>query len=124
VYVFIIVQYSWYHGDISKEEAMERLAKQEEGTFLIRLSSTDPKFSPFTLSMTNNQHRRIRRLTIEEDGVAGGYQIQAKPTVYSTLTELAEKCADYNLRVACPKLDPYNPYDPYREVDFSRASHH
>lgn len=45
---------------------MDRLATHaqtpDDGTYLIRLSSTDPKVSPFTLSMSNNQHRRIRRL--------------------------------------------------------------
>jgi len=118
-----LVTKSWFHGDIPKEEAMDRLAKQEEGTFLIRLSSTDPKASPFTLSMTNNEHRRIRRLYISEDGETG-YKIQGKSTVYHSLVELAEKCEDYPLKKACPKKgsDGYNPYDPYGDVDLNRGN--
>jgi len=117
-----LVNKPWFHGDISKEAAMDRLSKQEEGTYLIRLSSTDPKASPFTLSMPSNQHRRIRRLNLEEDGQKG-YNIQGKPTVYNTLVELAEKCVDYNLKTPCPKRDDtgYNPYDPYREVVLSHS---
>jgi serine/threonine protein kinase len=114
-----LVTKSWFHGDITKEDAVERLSKQEEGTFLIRLSSTDPRASPFTLSMTNNQHRRI---ICVEDEAGLGYAIQGKNTVYNSLVELAEHCQDYNLLKACPKKPDsgYNPYDAYREVDISR----
>jgi hypothetical protein len=48
----------WFHGDISKEDADSRLSCRMEGTFLVRLSATTPG-CPYTISMINNQHRRI-----------------------------------------------------------------
>eukprot|EP01113_Clastostelium_recurvatum_P013999 TRINITY_DN1756_c0_g1_i3.p1 TRINITY_DN1756_c0_g1~~TRINITY_DN1756_c0_g1_i3.p1 ORF type:complete len:784 (+),score=234.68 TRINITY_DN1756_c0_g1_i3:77-2428(+) len=122
----------WFHGDISKEDAITRLSKQDDGTFLIRLSSTDPKSCPFTLSMTGNQHRRIRVVYEGEDDDKGsssnlshlprkGYKIQGRSHIYPTLFDLAENCVDYPLKFACPKSgsDGYNPYDPYCEVPAS-----
>lgn len=49
---------SWFHADISKDEAEKRLLHRPEGTFLVRLSTTTPEY-PFTISMINSQHRRI-----------------------------------------------------------------
>ncbi|EGG23899.1 SH2 domain-containing protein [Cavenderia fasciculata] len=104
----------WFHGDISREEATERLLKETEGSFLIRLSSTEPKSSPFTLSMKNNQHRRIQLI---DDNNSTGFKIQGKTAVYNSLIELVEKCTDYPLTKACPKhgQDVFNPYDPFSE---------
>jgi len=94
---------NWFHWDISRDESTSRLSMQEEGTFLIRLSSTDPKITPFTLSLTGNQHRRIKR-------VAEGYKLQGKPKVYADLLDLVTNCEDYSLRKPCPKIDTSNPY--------------
>jgi len=96
---------SWFHWDISRDESISRLSMQEEGTFLIRLSSTDPKVTPFTLSLTGNQHRRIKRVGSD------GYKLQGRPKVYKTLQELVDQCEDYNLKTPCPKIDTSNPYE-------------
>ncbi|KAF2077940.1 hypothetical protein CYY_000741 [Polysphondylium violaceum] len=104
----------WFHGDIYREQATARLLKAPEGSFLIRLSSTEPKTCPFTLSMKNNQHRRIQ--LIDENSFTG-FKIQGKTAVYNTLIELVEKCNDYPLLVPCPKYtqENFNPYDPFSE---------
>eukprot|EP01133_Synstelium_polycarpum_P012186 gene12186-14260_t len=104
----------WFHGDISRETATARLLKESEGTFLIRLSSTEPKSCPFTLSMKNDQHRRIQLI---DDNNTMGFKIQGKTAVYNSLMELVEKCVDYSLTKACPKhgQDVFNPYDPFSE---------
>ncbi|EGC28777.1 hypothetical protein DICPUDRAFT_159737 [Dictyostelium purpureum] len=104
----------WFHGDIGREQATSRLSKSPEGSFLIRLSSTEPKTCPFTLSMKNNQHRRIQ--LIDENNFTG-FKIQGKTAVYNSLIELVEKCNDYPLLVPCPKFtqENFNPYDPFSE---------
>jgi hypothetical protein len=79
---------------------------QEDGTFLIRLSSTDPKVTPFTLSLTGNQHRRIKRVG---DGTC--YKLQGRPKVYTSLQDLVDNCEDYKLITPCPKIDTSNPYE-------------
>ncbi|EFA74566.1 SH2 domain-containing protein [Heterostelium album PN500] len=90
----------WFHGDISREQATARLLKESDGSFLIRLSSTEPKSCPFTLSMKNDQHRRIQLI---DDNSSTGFKIQGKTAVYNSLIELVEKCSDYPLTKACPK---------------------
>eukprot|EP01111_Echinosteliopsis_oligospora_P008352 TRINITY_DN2393_c0_g1_i1.p1 TRINITY_DN2393_c0_g1~~TRINITY_DN2393_c0_g1_i1.p1 ORF type:complete len:789 (-),score=300.64 TRINITY_DN2393_c0_g1_i1:65-2431(-) len=105
----------WFHGDIDREEAMGRLTGQPDGTFMIRLSSTDPKTAPFTLSLPGNQHRRIKRLEEEKDGemVTIGYRILAKQHTYPTLVDLATNCVDYKLTTACPKVNTNQYIDLY-----------
>jgi len=95
---------SWFHWDISRDESTSRLSMQDDGTFLIRLSSTDPKVTPFTLSLTGNQHRRIKR-------VGEGYKLQGRPKVYKSLQDLVDNCDDYKLTKPCPKIDTSNPYE-------------
>jgi len=94
---------NWFHWDISRDDSTSRLAMQEEGTFLIRLGATDPKVTPFTLSLTGNQHRRVKR-------VESGYKLQGKSRVYLSLQDLVDNCEDYKLRFPCPKVDAVNPY--------------
>lgn len=95
---------SWFHWDISRDESTARLAGHEEGTFLLRLSSTDPRTTPFTLSLTGNQHRRIKRIP------GGQYKLQGKHMIYSDLPSLVQLCSDYKLLKPCPKVDISNPY--------------
>jgi len=53
----------WFHGYISKEEAESILEDQKPGTFLVRLSTTDPAHTPFTISKVGHKgdinHQRI-----------------------------------------------------------------
>lgn len=54
----------WFHGDISKAEAESVLLSwKKKGSYLVRVSLTDPFSFPFTISMLNNSktvdHQRI-----------------------------------------------------------------
>ena len=91
----------WFHSDISKDVAEKRLAHRSDGTFLIRLSATSPEF-PLTLSMINNEHRRIRHQP------GGVYQFKGTKRSYDTLLDLVANCSsdpelDVNLSNPCPK---------------------
>lgn len=53
----------YFHGDITRHESEQRLAKSKKGDFIIRLSMTEPNKSPFTISKVNRNgvitHQRI-----------------------------------------------------------------
>jgi len=54
----------WFFGNISREEAEAKLSDfEKKGTFLIRLSTNDPRVDPFTLSLIRKQimHLRIKK---------------------------------------------------------------
>jgi len=54
----------WFFGDISRDEAEAKLSDfEKKGTFLIRLSTNDPRVEPFTLSLITKQtmHLRIKK---------------------------------------------------------------
>lgn len=40
----------WFHGAIQREESEQKLATEKKGTFLVRLSTTEPDKTPFTIS--------------------------------------------------------------------------
>ena len=56
-----ILKEKWFHGDLSQQEAEDRLADQTKGTFLIRFSSSAP--GCFTISHINKNkqlcHQRV-----------------------------------------------------------------
>jgi SH2 domain/Protein tyrosine and serine/threonine kinase len=95
-----VVDREWFHDDITKEEAERRLAPQETGTFLVRVSSSVPEY-PFTISMAGNQHRRIQHAP------GGDYSFKGHSTRYTTLLELIENCKDpkiaAQLATPCPR---------------------
>jgi len=70
--IYHIVEKKWFHGDISREEANDLLTKKKRkaGTFLVRLSISDPIESPFTISKLTKGgkvvHQRIYRKYIED----------------------------------------------------------
>jgi serine/threonine protein kinase len=64
--IYKIVKNPWFHGNITREEATDVLTKKKRkpGTFLVRLSSSEPiESNPFTLSKLTKdgkvQHHRI-----------------------------------------------------------------
>ena len=94
----------WFHGFISKETTMYRLNNRSLGTFLIRLSDTNPEY-PLTISYIGQkdgrqllQHTRIRK-------------VGANPPVYEfnrkrfgSVDEIISCCADAGtLSIPCPK---------------------
>jgi len=87
----------WFHGDITKEEAEARLSCRTEGTFLVRLSATTPG-CPYTISMINNQHRRV----LHESPTALCYA-KGSSHGYKNLVDLIENCKELSLVIACPK---------------------
>jgi len=89
-----LMEQSWFHGDLTFLEANSRLARQSEGSFLIRLSSSDPNKTPFTLSLPGDRHFRLERV-----GGGAGYRVQNR--VYSSLYDLVT--TNSNLKRPCPK---------------------
>ncbi|ELP90953.1 serine/threonine protein kinase-transforming protein raf, putative [Entamoeba invadens IP1] len=72
----------WYYGNISKEEANVLLEGKEEGTFLIRESSTI-LHKPLTLSKVENRSVMNTRIAV--------YETENKNKEYSIETKLAKK---------------------------------
>jgi hypothetical protein len=60
----LLMQKEYFHGDASKEEAEDLLAGQPKGTFLVRVSYTNPS-APFTISKVSSKgninHQRIQK---------------------------------------------------------------
>jgi len=93
----ILMSKDWFHADISKDEAEKRLQGRPAGTFLVRISSTTPEF-PYTISMINNQHRRIQHT------VGGDFSFKGIPSRYSSLIQLVDQCAEsMELTIPCSK---------------------
>jgi hypothetical protein len=61
----MLMQQDYFHGDITKAEAEDLLAGQPKGTYLVRVSYTSSRTSPFTISKVNSRgainHQRILR---------------------------------------------------------------
>jgi len=60
----LIMQQTWFHGDIGKDDAERLLAGEKKGTFLLRLSTHDPT-TPYTISKKTKKeqinHQRIKK---------------------------------------------------------------
>jgi len=85
----------WFHGDLPYEAANSRLGRQPDGTFLIRLSSRDPKNAPFSLSLPKDYHYRIER-------VEGGLALLEH--TFRDIYELREAYRSTYMITPCPKL--------------------
>eukprot|EP01119_Soliformovum_irregulare_P015226 TRINITY_DN4258_c0_g1_i1.p1 TRINITY_DN4258_c0_g1~~TRINITY_DN4258_c0_g1_i1.p1 ORF type:complete len:650 (+),score=190.66 TRINITY_DN4258_c0_g1_i1:37-1986(+) len=100
-----LMSQDWFHGDISKREAESRLQQRCAGTFLVRLSSTDPQY-PFTISMIGNQHRRVSHTH------GGNSSFKGSTRQYASVVDLVQNCSDQalaaSMQFACPKsiIDP------------------
>jgi hypothetical protein len=87
----------WFHGDISKADAEARLAARVNGTFLVRLSATTPG-CPYTVSMINNQHRRVLH-----SGVGELFYLKGSTHGYKSLIDLVQNCRELDLQIPCER---------------------
>lgn len=64
-----LLKYNWFHGDISTDEAVDRLLAKDVGTFLVRFSTSS--FNSFTISKVKElgmiNHLRIQRVFDDEN---------------------------------------------------------
>eukprot|EP01125_Pyxidicula_operculata_P006709 TRINITY_DN2307_c0_g1_i1.p1 TRINITY_DN2307_c0_g1~~TRINITY_DN2307_c0_g1_i1.p1 ORF type:complete len:552 (+),score=125.92 TRINITY_DN2307_c0_g1_i1:59-1714(+) len=73
--IYKIMECNWFHGDISKEEAVILLSgdekKRKKGTFLVRLSTSEPvQQNPFTITKLNAKLEIMhQRVYLKDDGV-------------------------------------------------------
>lgn len=74
----------WFHGDISKDES-EKLITGKKSVFLVRLSTTDPHATPFTISKTGADGKISHQRIYSQNGGASFYII-AKPNEVSSST--------------------------------------
>lgn len=69
--VSLLCEKEYFHGNITRVEAEQKLAKGKKGDFLVRLSATEPEKSPYTISKVNRQgvinHQRVY-VRPEKDG--------------------------------------------------------
>jgi serine/threonine protein kinase len=58
-----LCEQEWFHGNISREESEQKLATEKKGSYLIRLSLTEPEKTPYTISKVNQKgiinHQRV-----------------------------------------------------------------
>jgi len=100
----------WFHGYISKDVSEKRLFHRNPGTWLLRLSTTNPSY-PFTISKVMQdktfQHKRVKQL---EDGSGFNVPVKGHNKTFTSITELVQ-CSALGLKTPCPHdvLD-VNPY--------------
>jgi hypothetical protein len=73
--IYNIVKCPWFHGDITKDEAISLLScddkkKVKSGTFLVRLCTTEPIHqNPFTITKLNSNNEIVhQRIYLRDDG--------------------------------------------------------
>jgi len=92
-----LLKKSWFHGEISSEEAERLLGKQKKGTFLVRFSARDPgSYAITTVSESNNiKHFRVYHKP--------GLKYLIGKTECDTLEEIISKYhKDLYLKTSCP----------------------
>eukprot|EP01105_Mastigella_eilhardi_P025086 TRINITY_DN6714_c0_g1_i1.p1 TRINITY_DN6714_c0_g1~~TRINITY_DN6714_c0_g1_i1.p1 ORF type:complete len:685 (+),score=198.09 TRINITY_DN6714_c0_g1_i1:86-2056(+) len=100
----------WFHGDLSRDASEIRLMKKDEGTFLVRLSYSDERQTPFTISKVRKTpvHKRVQRLDYDPTSERR-LSVQVKNTTVTSrnLVEMIVQLQELgNLRTACSKDDP------------------
>jgi len=92
-----LLKKSWFHGEISAEEAEALLGKQKKGTFLVRFSARDPgSYAITTVSETSNiKHFRVYHKP--------GLKYLIGKTECDTLEDIISKYhKDLYLKSSCP----------------------
>jgi len=106
-----LLKYKWFHGDLTRENSETRLNEFGKGTFLVRLSSTEPiERAPFTISKVHKtgeiNHQRVYAKT--EDGLGyfthvkyknGTKKVEADGGIENLLLKVLK---DLSLRKECP----------------------
>jgi hypothetical protein len=88
---------SWFHGEISSEEAEKRLGTQKKGTFLVRFSARDP--GCYAISVMS-QGGRLKHYRIYHKP---GLEYLIGKTECSDLHDIVEKYhKELFLKTACP----------------------
>jgi len=87
---------SWFHGDLTSQEADELLGNAENGSYLIRFSST-----PGCLAISYVNNKTVKHGLLET--VPNGYRFDGKPKIYSSLNDLTNELNDI-LRIPLSNL--------------------
>eukprot|EP01105_Mastigella_eilhardi_P009839 TRINITY_DN2303_c0_g1_i3.p1 TRINITY_DN2303_c0_g1~~TRINITY_DN2303_c0_g1_i3.p1 ORF type:complete len:585 (+),score=126.23 TRINITY_DN2303_c0_g1_i3:67-1755(+) len=135
----ILADEDWFARDAPRDRVEQWLTDRDDGFFFVRLSSTDPAHTPFTLSKRKNNatvHRRIRRLEYGfQSNPPHRYCLEtSRPPVFArTLVGLVEQLQRAGaVTEPCPRdcLSGYGPSSspallpctPPRAVPASRAN--
>jgi len=88
---------TWFHGEMDAKDTGSALYQQEDGTFLVRFSSSERGY--FTISTVHESkplHIRIKHPPLKDE-------YSTSKLVYTTLTDLITgEAATLNLKTPCP----------------------
>ncbi|EDR28602.1 serine/threonine protein kinase, putative [Entamoeba dispar SAW760] len=107
------IQSDWFFNTFTKDQSQAQLEGRVDGTFLIRISTTDPKY-PFTLTKRTNgktTHSRIECVSPSKDKIK--FILSSKTKVYeaSSLKELVDVMRKNNfVKEACPREEKLSEY--------------
>ncbi|KAL7711871.1 Protein kinase [Entamoeba marina] len=112
--VIELSQQDWFFNTISKDESQSALDRRVDGTFLIRISTTNPKVFPFTISRRlggKTTHSRISSSTNKKNERV--YSLKSKNITYegTTIIKLVNTLIKEKVvSVACPRDGPISDY--------------
>ena len=93
--VSCLVQHPWYHGDISWEDAEERLEAQDLDCFLVRKSQSEP--GKYVLSVSYGGVVKDFGICIHKEDQC--YEVEGAAEPFSSLEELVAFYKDHYLTV-------------------------
>ena len=93
--VSCLVQHPWYHGDISWEDAEERLEAQDSDCFLVRKSQSEP--GKYVLSVSYGGVVKDFGICIHKEDQC--YEVEGAAEPFSSLEELVAFYKDHYLTV-------------------------
>jgi len=103
------VKNDWFHGVIDHSKALARLEFRDVGSFLIKLSVSEPGF-PFTLLFVNQDRQTVyKRMKFEKvPGTQANYRysVFGNTTYHQTLLQAIQNCGFY-LNRTCTRKSMY-----------------